>query len=295
MKTRLALICALIPALSFLAPAAGAQDPPPPEQETLESEITTADKAQVKQLLKAHAAAEKSGDAAKVKNALEAMIPFDNEEFVAPAIDDLRYKASKLDREAGKKEAAELGLRTRKEIAELVLERVVMVQSTAAYLLSNFPENTKATRALVKAFKDKKVEDDTPKVHAAAILALGRMGYRKIERDVFKKFKQYGEPDVRRACVRYFGLIKSRDKSIVRTLCEELAPPEPGNPDDPQNPPASFWAARWKAWSVTRREVTWALKEITGQVFRPQEGDHPGDTKKALDYIKEHAKELGLK
>ena len=61
------------------------------------------------------------------------------------------------------------------------------------------------------------------------------------------------------------------------------------------NPPASYWAAQWEIWSWTRRDVTWTLKQITGQVFQPAEGEHPSDCKKALDYVKEHKRELGLK
>lgn len=289
MKTLLALCFALLLPLPPLA----AQDPPPALEEA--EELALAEAAEVKQLLAAYSSALKDGDAAKVRNALLSMCSYKNEEFMKPAIDTLRYKATKLDKKAAKEEAEELGLRSRKEIDELIEERVVMVQGTAVKLLSNFRENKKAINTLAKLFSDRKTRKERPKVHAAVIIGLGTMGYRKIERDVFNEFKAWAQPDVTRACCRYFGLIKTRDKSIVRTLCESLSAPEPGNVDDPNNPPASYWAARWQAWSVVRRDLTWTLKEITGQVFRPQEGDHPGDTQKALEYVKKHAKELGLK
>ena len=44
-----------------------------------------------------------------------------------------------------------------------------------------------------------------------------------------------------------------------------------------------------------RRDVSWSLKQITGQVFEPAGGEHSGDTQKALDYIEKHKRELGLK
>ena len=42
-------------------------------------------------------------------------------------------------------------------------------------------------------------------------------------------------------------------------------------------------------------DIIWALKEITGQVWRPTEGDHPGDSAVALKYVKENKRKLGLK
>ena len=263
--------------------------------DTAESKLARAEPAEAKRLLKEHAAAEKSDDAGLLARSLERLSGYDNEEFVEPALDGLRYRATKVDRAAAEQEAEELGLRDRKEIAQILLDREALVQGAAARLLGNFPENKKASGALVKVFKDKKIRKGKPQVTAAAIHSLGKLGYQKVERDVYSEFKRYGQEGVMRACVRYFGLIKTKDKSIVRTLCEELSAPEPGNVDSPTNPPASYWAARWKAWNAIRRDVSWALKEITGQVFKPQEGDHPGDTKKALDYVKENAKRLGLK
>ena len=65
--------------------------------------------------------------------------------------------------------------------------------------------------------------------------------------------------------------------------------------DSPDNPAAAYWATRWEMWAVIRRDVSWSLKQITGQVFVPAGGEHSGDTKKAIDYIKAHKRELGLK
>ena len=95
--------------------------------------------------------------------------------------------------------------------------------------------------------------------------------------------------------MRYFGQLPTHDYKTVRKLCGLLDPPQPAAVDDRNNPPAGFWAAMWEQWSWTRRDVTWTLKQITGQVFRPAEGEHPSDSKKALDYIKQHKRELGLR
>ena len=97
-----------------------------------------------------------------------------------------------------------------------------------------------------------------------------------------------------RACTRYFGQVQSKDKGVVRQLCEMLDPPQPGG-DEANNPPASYWEARWEQWNWIRRDIAWALKEITGQAFQPADGDHPGDSKKALAWVRDNAKKLGLK
>lgn len=263
--------------------------------EVTEVELTLAEPAELKRLLKEHAAAEKTGDASKVAQSLQKLSGYGNEELVTPGLDGLKYRATKVDKAAAKQEAAELGLRDKKELERILQERETQVQAAAARLLGNFPKNKKVPGALVKAFNDKKTRKARPKVTAAAIHSLGKLGYRKVERDIYSEFKKNNQEDVARACVRYFGMIKTTDKSIVRTLCAELSAPEPGNVDSATNPPASYWAARWKSWNAIRRDVSWSLKEITGQVFKPAEGDHPGDTKKALDYVKKHAKRLGLK
>jgi len=274
-------------------PLQEAEDPPPALEE--EAELVLAEGPELERLLAGYRTAVKEGDAQAIQESLVAMNPYRNEELAEPALDSLRYEPSKVDKAAAEREAEELGLRGRKELEELLRERVVRVRGAAVKLLSNFHENKKATSELVKVYRDKKTRKDLPEVHAATILALGALRYDKIEKDVFSEFRKWGRPDVARACCRYFGLIETKDRSIVRVLCESLSAPEAGNVDDPNNPPAAYWETRWKAWQAVRRDITWTLKRITGQVFRPQEGEHPGDAKKALEYVEEHARELGLR
>jgi hypothetical protein len=260
----------------------------------LKPALTTAAPAQLDLLLKKQAAALASGDGLELMRALNEMTSFDNVELAEPAYDGLTYRATKVDKDAAEAEGEELGTTSIKEVEALLVERVSAVQAAAARLLANFPSDKKAGAALLKAFNDKSVRKDRPKAHAAVIESLGKIGNRKIEGDVYKLFKSFDHEDVGRACVRYFGTIKTKDYSIVRTLCERLAAPEPGSVDSPSNPPESYWASEWKNWSAIRRDVSWALQEITGQVWRPTEGEHPGDSRLALEYVKEHKKELGL-
>lgn len=257
--------------------------------------LTTADEAQTKRLLKQHAKSSKEGDGAELVKSFQEMALFDNAEFISPAKEGLTYRASRVDEKWAKAEAEELGLVGKDELEALLVERVSAVQAAAAGVLANHPGDGQVAGALARAFKDKELRKERPKALAAVILALGKVEYQKFEGEVFSEFKRAGDTEVARACVRYFGLIKTKDMSIVRRLCNELSSPEPANVDAASNPPAGYWEQRWKIWNAIRRDVSWSLQEITGQVFKPSEGEHPSDERKALEYVKEHAKELGLK
>ena len=99
---------------------------------------------------------------------------------------------------------------------------------------------------------------------------------------------------IARACVRYFGRLPTRRLEHAEKLCELLDSPQPGSVDSPTNPPASYWEALWETWNWMRRDVTWSLQQITGEVFRPAEGEHPSDREKALEYVRSHKERLGL-
>ncbi len=290
-RTASRVLASLVPFLVLAAPAVCQKTTTDDE---LKPGITTAGPAQLELLLKKQAAAVESGDGLELMRALNEMASFDNVELAEPAYDGLTYRATKLDKDEAEAQGEELGTTSSKEVEALLEERVSAVQAAAARLLSNFPGDKEARSALLEAFNDKSVRKDRPRTHAAVIESLGKIGNHKVEGEVYKLFKSFEHEDVGRACVRYFGTIKTKDYSIVRTLCEKLAAPEPGNVDSPSNPPASYWASQWKNWSAIRRDVSWALQEITGQVWRPAEGEHPGDSQVALEYVKKHKKELGL-
>ena len=290
MGSRLAWILAL----GMSGSAVAAQEAPPASQESEEAPAT-AEKAQVERLLGEHQDAAEDGDGQAVVKLLGEMAAFDNREFIGPAKDGLLYKPSKSDRTWAQAEADELGLKQKDELEEILLTRVCAVQAAATRVLANHPGDKKVAGALAKAFKDKEVRKHRPVSLAAIILALGEVEQRRVEGEVFSEFKSATHTEVARACVRYFGLIRSRDMSVVRRLCNELSAPEPASVNSASNPPAAYWELRWKIWNAIRRDVSWSLQQITGQVFKPSEGEHPSDERKALEYIKEHKKELGLK
>jgi len=258
------------------------------------SEITSASQAELESLLARYERALESEDSFEIAGALVKMAAHDNVELLAAATEALKYRASKVDKRAVRDEAAELGIRNSNEIERMTLAREAEVQAQAARLIGNIPGKASSS-LLFKTFKDKKIRKDKPTVVAALIDAMGRQGFERALKDVESEFSSEGPKEVMRACVRYFGQIRCKDLGVVRKLCMELSAPEPGNVDSATNPPASYWETRWKTWSYYRRDVSWALKEITGESFQPAEGGHAGDAQKALDYVEEHARELGLK
>ncbi len=72
--------------------------------------------------------------------------------------------------------------------------------------------------------------------------------------------------DLMRACLHYLG--KFKYKHAVPTLVDMVDEPKPKNPNDPKNPPETYWKSRVKLWQVSEGWIRWALKEITGQEFR---------------------------
>jgi len=277
-------------------PLGSRQEPPADTQpENVEEVVTTVEEAVAERLLKQHGEATRAGDSPGLVVVLRKMSAHDNASFAAPGLKSLGYRASKADKAAAKLEAEELGLKGKKELEAIENLRVSAVQAAAARLLGNQLGNKKVASALERLFRDKDLRKDRPEACAAVILSMGKLEVQKSEQDIFSLLKSNPQEDIARACVRYFGLIKTKDKSIVRTLCTELDAPAPADVNGGTNPPAGYWEQRWKTWNAIRRDVSWALKEITGQVFRPAEGDHPSDSRKALEYIKEHAKELGIR
>ena len=283
-------VAVLVAGLAAL-PARGQDVPPDPEEEV---EVTTATADDVALLVEVHAQAKGDKDGARLAQVLAQMSGHDNPEFKPLALDAIRYRASPVDKRAAKDLAEELGTTSRKDVERLVLEREARVQSAAAHVLANHPGDRAVLKVLERAFGDKRLRRDKPTVVAALIFAFGRLRHDEVEEEVVRELSRSSTREVTRASVRYLGQLPTKSFDHVRQLCELLEPPQPASVDHPDNPPAGFWAGAWETWSWTRRDVTWSLKQITGQVFRPAEGDHPSDYQAAIAYIEEHRERLGL-
>jgi len=129
-----------------------------------------------------------------------------------------------------------------------------------------------------QARKGRKKEDGDVSgyVASAAIEYLARLAIEGAEEEVLEHLTRLFlvetrmtasyAPDLVKAAVHYLGQMKT--KSAVPQLVEMIREPYPENPNDGNNPPASYWEARYKIWLASEGWVRWALKEITGQEYR---------------------------
>lgn len=113
---------------------------------------------------------------------------------------------------------------------------------------------------------------------AACIDYLGRLGFTGDEEVILddhlkllmtdeRKLKQPWAREMIRAAIHCLG--KAKYKPAVPYLIDEMvAEPVPANPNDPKNPPATYWEVRRRLWEEYEGWARWALKETTGQQFR---------------------------
>lgn len=139
-------------------------------------------------------------------------------------------------------------------------------------------DEEKRVRKILRAKPKDKNAKVPGKIAAACIDYLGRLGIAGEEEYVFeehlrpligdeRRMKQDWGTEMVRACVYYVG--KNKYKPAVPFLIQEmLDEPHPADPNDPKNPPASYWEARHKAWQASEGWVRWVLKEITAQEYR---------------------------
>ncbi|MEW6072853.1 MAG: hypothetical protein AB1726_09725 [Planctomycetota bacterium] len=293
MDLRPSLLLAILPLLSgFLA--AGALAGPQADDVEVKAELKHASDEVVARFLQRYEAALQAKDSAGVVTVLQEMLGYDNAELLPAGEDALRYKASAEDVRAVKQEAADLGIRKPAEIKAMVARRESDVQVLGVAIVANVG-GEKAGPTLHQMFKNKALRKEKPRVAAALIAGMGQVRYEKVLAEVEDEYRAYANREVMKAAIRYFGQTECKSLAVARMLAGDLDAPEPTDVDAASNPPASYWQARWEAWNFVKRDVAWALKRITGQDFRPAEDPNPGDGAKALKYIEENAKRLGLR
>jgi len=118
----------------------------------------------------------------------------------------------------------------------------------------------------------------------AAMVGMGVLGYDRAYDDV-KKFFVKDRGELRKAAARYFGYTKA--KEAFRLLAEQLDEPAPSNVNDPNNPPASWWEARWKEWKANEKAVHWAISQLV-------EGETFETTIEAKNWAEKHGKKHGI-
>ncbi|MGE3173097.1 MAG: hypothetical protein AB7O97_10775 [Planctomycetota bacterium] len=143
----------------------------------------------------------------------------------------------------------------------------VAIQRRAIALLANQPERA-ASRALLDLLGTARVRASAP-VLADLVQAFARCGYEpgrwsKLE-DLFEHSFEAEWLPVQRALLDLIA--HHGEAQAVPLLLRHLDEPIPVDVDHPDNPPESYWKARWLAWEVFREPVREALFAITGQRF----------------------------
>lgn len=154
----------------------------------------------------------------------------------------------------------------------------VLAASLRAAASQDMKDVEKDVRKLLKSKPSKKDGTGlTGEIGAAAIDYLVRLDFAGEEATVLDDFlvplladerrvRASWGVDLVRASLHYLG--KRKYKRAVPLLIELVPEPQPKNPNDPKNPPASYWQERVKLWHKSEGWARWALKEITGQEFR---------------------------
>jgi hypothetical protein len=136
-----------------------------------------------------------------------------------------------------------------------------------------------AGKVLLGVVKSEKRTD----VLCAAVVGMGKLGFdQKSAIGEAQKLFQRDTKETHKAATRYFGYVKW--KPAFRQLAEKLDEPHPANPNDPTNPPESYWKERWMEWSTNVPHTRWALAQLV-----------PGETFETTEEAKQWAETEGKK
>jgi hypothetical protein len=143
----------------------------------------------------------------------------------------------------------------------------ITVRKLAADALGNQPAQH-ARPAILRLLRDSNLHK-LPQIQASLVAALDRVGYEAKDWSAIDGLFERGYEQERvplQKCLIQL-VANNKEKKALDLLLDHLGEPIPENVDDPANPPAEYWEARWKAWQVWREDVKTALFEITGQRF----------------------------
>ncbi len=139
-----------------------------------------------------------------------------------------------------------------------------------------------AGKILLGTLKTEKRTD----IVCAAIVGMGRLGFdSKAAVNEVMKYFQRDTKETHKAATRYLGYIKY--KPAFRILAEKLEEPVAKNPNDPTNPPASWWEERWKEWNTNVPYTRWALSQLV-------EGETFEQAKEAKEWAESEGKKHGI-
>lgn len=160
----------------------------------------------------------------------------------------------------------------------------VTLRRQAVEMLGDQPDK-EARSAILKLLKNPRVVGN-PQVQAGLIASLSRSGYEsgdwsEIE-DVLESDYDTERVPAHEALLELVAAHK--EKQAIPMLLRNIDEPSPENVDAANNPPASYWKARWHSWAAWRNKVKDALFAITGQRFTTR--------KEAEQWLKENGRDL---
>ncbi len=146
-------------------------------------------------------------------------------------------------------------------------DKSLAVRRRAAEVLGQQPAKA-ANPVIVKLLKHGSVTSQ-PELQGDLVRGLGKAGYTPRQwREIDGLFdREYGEQRVVLQEAILDLVIQHKETQAIDMLLRNLDEPAPANVDDPSNPPAEYWEARWKSWRVWRTKVKDALFALTGQRF----------------------------
>ena len=142
------------------------------------------------------------------------------------------------------------------------------VRQAAALAIGNQP--AKQARSALQLLLKKTSITSEPNVTAAIIKAIDKSSYQAKDYKTFKSLFERSLADQRCvaaqiAILEMFG--HHKEVEAAQYLSMHIDAPAPAWVDDPSNPPASYWEARYKNWQKWRNQLKEALFQITGQRF----------------------------
>jgi len=321
-RARLVLVAAVLAAgAAVVAPSQAAesrvQEHDSDQQSSSSSQsVRTATEEELRELSDDFDAAWKSKEHAAIAAALERMTAFSNPELLEASEKALGYVASKKDLADAKAEAQALGMGDKGTIEKLAAVRAALVVDAAARVATVVGSDESAA-LLVKALGSKVCAENPLAIRAvvdglAAHPDAGRkadlavreilfsIGADDLSGDAFPigvtaaPVPGYDEWARHGAAIRYFGRKQSKSLDVALFLAGLLAPPTPVNPDSPDNPPAAYWEARYRAWQRHVRDVVWSLEAITGRRWKSGAPEDGGEAEAAAKFIRENRRTLGL-
>lgn len=146
-------------------------------------------------------------------------------------------------------------------------DKSIVIRKRAAELLGNQPQK-QANRTILKLLKNGRVSSQN-NVMGQLVRSLSRCGYTSKQWKEIDNFfeREYNLDRVPLQEAILVLIAEHKEKQAIKMLLRNIDPPAPANVDDPSNPPASYWEARWKSWQRWRVKVKEALFAITGQRF----------------------------